>query len=107
MTDILAFKPVSIGPSKNDAESEEQRDGRSEQERIKHGLFSILSKSQDYPIEEDEMTISTLRNKIGKGDLLTREEDRLLHRLGDKAKEWRKQLRVRLKPNPQTLCPAS
>jgi len=25
-----------------------------------------------------------------KGELLTREEDRLLQRLGDKAKEWRK-----------------
>jgi hypothetical protein len=53
-----------------------------------------------YPIEEDEMTISTLRNKIGKGDLLTREEDRLLHRLGDKAREWRKAVKSSSETEP-------
>jgi hypothetical protein len=46
------------------------------------------------------MTISTLRNKIGKGELLTREEDRLLHRLGDKAREWRKAVKSSSETEP-------
>jgi hypothetical protein len=90
MTDILAFKPVSNGPSKRTAQV-----GKAERWEVGPGenqaralLHSI--EESGYPIEEDEMTISTLRNKIGKGELLTGEEDRLLHRLGDKAREWRR-----------------
>ena len=90
ITDILSFKPVSTGPSKVTVDTgvaERQAAGpRDDQAR---SLLHSIEES-GYPIEEDEMTISTLRNKIGKGELLTREEDRLLQRLGDKAKEWRK-----------------
>ena len=46
------------------------------------------------------MTISSLRSKIGKGEPLTREEDRLLHRLGDKARDWRKAVKSSSETEP-------
>src|SRR5438132_5604417 len=90
ITDILAFKPVSTGPSKVtvDTGTAERQATGTRDDQARSLLHSI--EESGYPIEEDEMTISTLRNKIGKSEHLTREEDRLLHRLGDKAKEWRK-----------------
>jgi hypothetical protein len=100
MTDILAFKPVSIGPSKITVEV-----GRAERWEVGAGenqARSLLHSIEEsgYPIEEDEMTISSLRNKISKGELLTREEDRLLHRLGDKAREWRKAVKSSSETEP-------
>ena len=90
ITDILSFKPVSTGPSKVTVDTgvAERQAAGTRDDQARSLLHSI--EESGYPIEEDEMTISTLRNKIGKGELLTREEDRLLQRLGDKAKEWRK-----------------
>src|SRR5216683_6207613 len=70
ITDIRAFKPVSTGPSKMTVDTgtaERQAEGtRDDQAR---SLLHSIEES-GYPIEEDEMTISTLRNKIGKGELL-------------------------------------
>jgi uncharacterized OB-fold protein len=100
MTDILAFKPVSIRPSKMTAEigmAERWEVGAGENQA--RSLLHSIEES-GYPIEEDEMTISSLRNKIGKGELLTREEDRLLHRLGDKAREWRKAVKSSSETEP-------
>jgi hypothetical protein len=100
ITDILAFRPVSTGPSKMTAEA-----GRAERWEVGAGenqARSLLHSIEEsgYPIEEDEMTISSLRNKIGKGELLTLEEDRLLHRLGDKAREWRKAVKSSSETEP-------
>ncbi|TMI22818.1 Zn-ribbon domain-containing OB-fold protein [Candidatus Bathyarchaeota archaeon] len=100
ITDILAFKLVSTGPSKvtaDDGTVERQAEGTRD-DQAKSLLHSI--EESGYPIEEDEMTISALRNKIGKGELLTREEDRLLHRLGDKAREWRKAVKSSAETEP-------
>src|SRR2546426_8708512 len=90
ITDILAFKPVSTGSSKVtlDTGTADRQAAGTRDHQARSVLHSI--EESGYPIEEDEMTVSALRNKIGKGELLTREEDRLLHRLGDKAREWRK-----------------
>jgi len=100
ITDILAFKPVSTGPSKMTAEVEraERWEVGAGENQARSLLHSI--EESGYPIEEDEMTISTLRNKIGKGELLTREEDGLLHRLGDKAREWRKAVKSSSETEP-------
>src|SRR3989441_2080439 len=100
ITDILAFKPVSTGPSKvtGDAGTADRWEVGAGENQARSLLHSI--EESGYPIEEDEMTISALRNKIGKGELLTREEDRLLHRLGDKAREWRKAVKSSSETEP-------
>ncbi len=100
ITDILAFKPVSAGPSKITTEggTAERRATGTRDESARSLLRSI--EESGYPIEEDEMTISSLRSKIDKGELLTREEDKLLHRLGDKAREWRKAVKSSSETEP-------
>jgi uncharacterized OB-fold protein len=100
ITDIRAFKPVSTGPSKMSADSGkvERRDVGATENPARSLLRSI--EESGYPIEEDETTISTLRSKVAKGELLTREEDRLLQRLGDKAREWRKAVKSSSETEP-------
>jgi uncharacterized OB-fold protein len=100
ITDILAFKPVSTGPSKMTVEGgTAQRQGVEPRDDQARSLLHSIEES-GYPIEEDEMTISSLRNKIGRGELLTREEDSLLRRLGDKAREWRKAVKSSSETEP-------
>src|SRR5438128_3270480 len=83
ITDIRAFKPVSTGPSRVSVESEKvERQVVGAGENPARLLLRSIEES-GYPIEEDEMTISSLRSKISRGELLTREEDKLLHGLGD------------------------
>jgi uncharacterized protein len=100
ITDIRAFKPVSTGSSKMTAD-----EGKAERRDVGPGenparLLLRSIEESGYPIEEEEMTISTLRSKVAKGELLTREEDRLLHRLGDKAREWRKAVKSSSETEP-------
>ena len=100
ITDILAFKPISTESSSKTVEV-----GRAERWEVGAGenqARSLLHSIEEsgYPVEEDEMTISSLRSKISKGELLTREEDRLLHRLGDKAREWRKAVKSSSETEP-------
>jgi len=100
ITDILAFKPISTVPSKITVEG-----GRAERQdvgKVDDQARSLLHSIEEsgYPVEEDEMTISSLRSKIGKGELLTREEDKLLRRLGDKAREWRKAVKSSSETEP-------
>jgi hypothetical protein len=100
ITDILAFKPVSTRPSRLTAarETTVRQSARIDNHQAKSLLRSI--EESGYPIEEDEITISSLRNKIGRGELLTPEEDKLLHRLGDKAREWRKAVKSSSETEP-------
>jgi len=100
ITDIRAFKPVSTESSRMTAEGGkvERRDVGPGENPARLLLRSI--EESGYPIEEDEMTISSLRGKISSGELLTREEDRLLHRLGDKAREWRKAVKSSSETEP-------
>src|SRR5712692_3042517 len=100
ITDILAFKPISTGQIKmtlDDGRADRQSAGKTD-EQARSLLHSV--EESGYPIEEDEMTISSLRNKLDKGELLTREEDRLLRRLGDKAREWRKAVKSSSETEP-------
>ena len=99
ITDIRAFKPVSTGPSRMAADGEKTEGQTGRGENPARLLLRSIEES-GYPIEEDEMTISTLRSKVAKGELLTREEDRLLHRLGDKAREWRKAVKSSSETEP-------
>ncbi|OLD14461.1 MAG: hypothetical protein AUI50_03840 [Crenarchaeota archaeon 13_1_40CM_2_52_14] len=100
ITDIIAFIPISTGPSKvtsgeGKAKTQDAEAGKIQARSLLHSI-----EESGYPIEVDEMTISSLRSKIGKGELLTREEDRLLRGLGDKAREWRKAVKSSSETEP-------
>ena len=100
LTDILAFKPISVGQNKMTTEM--GKAGRREVGARENQARSLLHSIEEsgYPIEEDEITISTLRSKISEGKILTREEDKLLHRLGEKAREWRKAVKSSAETEP-------
>ena len=87
ITDILGFKPVASRSAKTKEVPVETRAGVKEtQDKM---LLRVIDES-GYPIEEDPSMMANLRSKIGRGDLLTSQEDMLLHRLGEKSREWRK-----------------
>jgi uncharacterized protein len=100
ITDIRAFRPVSTGSIKMTAEGGKvvSRDVGPGENPDRLLLRSI--EESGYPIEVDEMTISSLRGKVSRGELLTREENRLLQRLGDKAREWRKAVKSSSETEP-------
>jgi len=100
ITDILAFKPISTGGSKMTVDNgRADRQGAGKTDDQARSLLRSIEES-GYPIEEEEMTISSLRSKIGKGELLTREEYTLLHILGNKAREWRKAVKSSSETEP-------
>ena len=87
ITDILGFKPVASKSAKTKGAPLETAGGAKEtQDRT---LLRVIDES-GYPIEEDPAVMANLRAKVGRGDLLTSQEDKLLHRLGEKSREWRK-----------------
>lgn len=88
ITDILGFRPVMSRPAK--LEGQRSQETRTEAKESQDRLLLHAIDESGYPIEEDPATMATLRTKIGKGELLTREEDKLLHKLGEKSREWRK-----------------
>ena len=87
ITDLLGFKPVT---SKSAKTKEASLDiGVSAKETQDKMLLKVIDES-GYPVEEDPAIMASLRSKVGRGDLLTSQEDKLLHRLGEKSREWRK-----------------
>jgi hypothetical protein len=67
--------------------------------------WSLLHSIEEsgYPIEEDETTISALRNQVGKGELSHVKRTGCFADLGTRRKNGGKQLRVLLKPSPAIL----
>ena len=87
ITDILGFKPISSRSAKTrETPVETGTTAKETQDRM---LLRAIDES-GYPIDEEPAMMANLRSKIGRGDLLTAQEDKLLHRLGDKSREWRK-----------------
>ncbi len=99
LTDILSFKPISQ-QSKPTSEAKATRPSFAGREEQARSLLRVIEES-GVPIDVDDMTISSLKRKIGKGELLTRDEDYLLHRLGERAKEWRKAVRSSSETAPE------
>lgn len=87
ITDILGFKPITSKSSKLKGAPVDTLPGTKEsQDKM---LLKAIDES-GYPIEEDPATMAVLRSKIGRGDLLSSQEDKLLHRLGERSRDWRK-----------------
>jgi uncharacterized protein len=86
ITDILGFKPVSKSARTKEASTEKEATAKESQDRM---LLRVIDES-GYPIEEDPALMANLRSKIGRGELLTSQEDKLLHRLGERSRDWRK-----------------
>lgn len=98
ITDILAFKPIGAASMATLGGNIRKQGVSTGDDQARSVLRSI--DESGYPIELDEAIISSLRNKIGKSQPLTSEEDRLLRRLGDKAKEWRKAVKSSSETEP-------
>ena len=50
-------------------------------------LIDMIDES-GYPLVEDEAALSEIREKIGRHEHLNREEDALLHKIVDRARDW-------------------
>lgn len=87
ITDILGFRPVG-STVKAEAQRTKAVVAQPKESQDRALLRSI--EESGYPIEEDPASMANLRTKIGRGELLAREEDKLLHRLGEKSREWKK-----------------
>jgi uncharacterized OB-fold protein len=86
ITDILGFKPISKSARTKEAPTETGATPLDSQDRM---LLRVIDES-GYPIEEDPAMMANLRTKIGRGERLTSQEDKLLHRLGERSRDWRK-----------------
>ncbi len=100
LTDILSFRPMGAGPARHLREtSAAAKDTEAGRARFR-ALLEIIEES-GYPIAEEELTLSPIRDKIGKGERLTREEDDFLHKLADIAREWHRAERSSAETEPE------
>ena len=99
MTDILGFKLVTSKPATNGEEPKSKVIIAEPKESQDRSLLYAIDES-GYPIGEDPAMMASLRLKIGKGELLTREEDKLLHKLGERSREWRKAVKSSSETEP-------
>jgi uncharacterized protein len=87
ITDILGFKPIA--PKSAKMKEPPTATGATAKESQDRMLLRVIDES-GYPVDEDPAMMANLRTKIGRGELLNSQEDTLLHRLGEKSREWRK-----------------
>ncbi len=96
ITDIIAFKPAGAPQGRSVERASARTETKDSEDR---SLLRMIDES-GYPIGEDPAAMSALRSKVGKGELLSGEEDKLLHRVGDKAREWRKAVKSSSETEP-------
>ena len=74
-----------------------------ETEAEKAHLQNLLGMIDDsgYPVGEEESILAPIREKIEKGEKLSREEDSSLHRIVDRAREWHRAERTSAETEPE------
>ncbi len=88
LTDIMHFK--ALGTERGHAASSKisEESGERHTTRLQN-LLEMIDES-GYPIGEEESTLFSIREKVERGEKLTGEENRLLHKIVDRAKDWRR-----------------
>ncbi len=88
LTDIVYFKPLGAGLSRRIPATSKASETEAEQKKAHlQNLLEMVDES-GYPAGEEESSLAPIREKIAKGEDLTRHEDSLLHKLVDRAREW-------------------
>ncbi len=63
-------------------------------------LIRIIDDS-NVPLAEEEHTLSSIREKVRRGERLTGKEDEFLHQLVNKAKEWQRAVQSSADTEPE------
>ncbi len=88
LTDILSFRPIGAGPAAHLIETAKASEKEAESGKTSFRVLLEMIDESGYPIGEEELTLSRIRDKVGRGASLTREEEDLVHKLADEAREW-------------------
>ena len=105
LTDIIYFKPLGTGPDRLTPAKPKASEKETEPEKAH--LQNLLEMIDDsgYPGGEEESALSPIREKIANGESLTRDEDSLLHKLVDRAREWHRAERSSAETEPENTMP--
>ncbi len=88
LTDIAYFKLLGAGPGRRIPATSKAAEKKAEPEKAHlQNLLEMIDES-GYPVGEEESALAQIREKIGRGEGLTRQEDSLLHKIVDRAREW-------------------
>ncbi len=101
LTDIVYFKPLGTEPTRCAHATSKASEKETEPEKAH--LQNLLQMIDDsgYPAGEEESSLVPLREKIANGESLTREEDNLLHKIVDKAREWHRDEKSSAETEPE------
>ena len=87
LTDIISFMPVGAGFVRRRAAAIGPIAQPEPEKAHLQNLIEMIEES-GYPIGEEEAALSEIREKVGRHEHLNREEDVLLHKIVDRAREW-------------------
>ena len=86
LTDILYFKPLGAGPGHAAFSKISKERGKPHATQLRN-LLDMIDES-GYPVGEEESTLVSIREKIERGEKLRGEEDSLLHKIVERARDW-------------------
>ncbi len=88
LTDIIYFIPTGTGPRKSLSGTYPSAEKEEDAGKARYRALMEMIDESGYPIGEEELTLFPIRDKIGKGERLSKVEDDFLHKLADRAREW-------------------
>lgn len=88
LTDIISFIPTGAGPARRIGGISIAAEKAEDAGKARYRALMEMIDESGYPVGEEELTLSPIRDKIGKGEKLSRVEDDFLHKLADRAREW-------------------
>ncbi len=87
LTDILFFRPTgAVSGGRRSVAKGPSSQAEPEKAHLQN-LIDMIDES-GYPLGEEESALSAIREKIEQNEHLNREEDSLLHKIVDRAREW-------------------
>jgi uncharacterized OB-fold protein len=100
LTDIVHFRPLGAGPGARVPSTTRLRKETEPEKAHLQNLLAMIDES-GYPVGEEELTLAPIREKIENDQKLTREEDSLLHKIVDRAREWHRAEKTSAETEPE------